>query len=364
MSIGVRRMQPGAGVVLLLSFLGGCAGTDADKRQAKERWDAARGVVKASLAAQQLSDGDVRAAEASIGDAQRLSPDLGAVDLIAARIEIAKGNFVRARERLLAAEVADSNAEASYLVGVTYMAQADWAAALNRFQRAVALAPEDEEYVRALVQACLGMGYAAGAREIIEERAARTGWTASLHAALAECAERQGRFAEAADDWLRAAEEDAARDAVRGRTAYALLRVGRLAEAAPLLSEELASANEAVGLAQRLALVDARIAQGDLARAEEALGPLRGSLTGNPGVQRRVALLLARRGRCAQALDVLAPLTDDTSTDVAALELAVAIAHLGSNGAAQVRLARRLAAVDPDSPVLRQLEGAASGPNR
>lgn len=357
-----RRTVPGACVlaVPLVAVLAvSCTEIGADKRMARQRWDTARGAVKASLAAQQLTDGDVRAAEASIADARRLSPDLAALDLIAAKVEIAKGSFARARERLTGSGAATATAEGCYLLGVTYLAQADWTAALDWFQRAMALAPEDEEYLRAMVQTCLGAGYAAGAREIVEERAARTGWTPTLYAARAECAERQGRYSEAADDWLRAA-DDGALDAVRERAAYALLRAGRWVDAVPLLRGGPSGLDDDGGLAQRLALVDCLLAGGDVRGAEDVLDRLRAKHAADRGVQRRLAVLLARRGRLAQALDVLAPLTDDRSQDVAALELAAAIAHRAGDDSALRRLTGRLRDVCGDSVVLARL-GAADG---
>lgn len=332
--------------IAVLSLLSGCQSLQSNSKKPHEPWDQARSDVQLHLASELLSVGSIADAESKLDEARRLAKnDTDAVRLIEAKIELAKGNFGRVRE--VVAEIstdAKERAEAEYLLGVAFLSQQAWLDAAERFRNALRLAPTEVEYALAAIQALLQGGRFDEADELINARAAETGWTPGLYVALAECEEQRGRWEAAANAWIRASDGAADRPELRSRAGMALYRAGRPADAASRLRDEVDAAGDSTPIATRLALVDCLIDTHDIAGARSVLAPLFQEAAQDARVMRRLAQILAMEGRTRDALQTLDALLRDGPADAVTLELAAAIAQHGSQPKRAAEYARRLTA--------------------
>lgn len=343
-----------------LALLCGCQSINADRVAARERWNKARGDVQARLASELLANGAVAEAEAKLREARRLTSDTDSLVLSAGKIEIAKGAFGKARQTLdRIAPGAPERGEAEYLIGVTWLAQQKWNEAARSFDQASRLSPDDEEYVIAASQALLQSGDPSAAEEKITRWATAHGWSAALYAALAECYEQSEDWASAAEAWTKVGGGGSRGAGARTRLALALYRAGRLAEAAPLLRDELNADPEEAPDSLRMALVDCAIEDSDAGAARSYLTPLIQSSPRSPAVQRRLAQILALEHRWPEALRVLESLLATRAEDSAALELAAAIALRSGQTRQAESFAQRLRRSSPEkNPIAERILAA------
>ncbi|MFO0840312.1 MAG: tetratricopeptide repeat protein [Phycisphaerae bacterium] len=347
-----------AATLALLACLPGCQSPQADKQQATQRWNAARSSVKAQLASEQLASGNLAAAGDAITEARRLTPNEMGLDLLEGKLELSRGNQLKAREHLSRVpDFGPDGAEAQYLMGVSYLAQQGWDASLPLLRRATELAPDSDEYAFALIDALLLAGQPDEAAARIRARAAAGGWTLALHAAMARCHDLTGQRDEAAREWAAAVDGDSSGSVSDSRAAMALYRANRLSEAGPKLRARVESADGGVSMAERIADVDCLIASRRVDQAACALSPLLESDPCDACVKRRAALVAAHQGHWGEALRIVREILNTDAQDLPTLELGAAIAHRAGDVRAMEDFARRIAkhAHGGDSPVLARL---------
>lgn len=372
-------------VTLLGLWASGCQSTGSGKtglpgdlRSAKEqagrRWNAVRSQIKARLAADHLSAGHLREAQAELREALGLDPDNPELRVLEARLHLAEGRIDQAQARLEGARgigAPRQQAEVEYLLGTIWQQRQRWELALDHFVHAAQKDPDEVTYVAAVVQCLLQMGSADLAREHLETSEARLGWTPEWQVAWAECSEQLGDWCAAAATWRRLAALAESDATLRERLGMALYRCGEYAEAADVLRGCLESTDkadpsdatrEADGLRAvlRLALADCLI---ELRRFGAAGEQLRTVLRADPGNAR--ALLLTARMHAArqdyagawQAARRAVELAPDS---VAALELAAGLAARAGRPAEARELAQRLIALPggTGSRVARAILGA------
>lgn len=352
------------GLIALLAWpVSGCESFQAEKGKTHEPWDAARSEVQLRLASELLSVGSIAEAESRLGEFRKLAREESDTSrLIAAKIELAKGNFARARQIVSDISLSGSDrAEAEYLAGVALLTQKSWSEAAERFHVASGLRPGEQEYWLAEIQARLQGGDVESARALIVTQAETNGWSASLLVAMAECEELGGDRIAAAEAWARAGDSAAGRPEIRVRAGMALYRANRWQEASELLRGEVDSGGDSdLATPLRLALVDCLIETREIAAARQYLEPLIQSISRDARVSRRLAQVLALEGRALDALSVLDSALFGAPHDVPMLELAAAIAHCAGDPQRAVAYARRISAGNPGdsaNPVLARLVG-------
>ncbi|MBL8879729.1 MAG: hypothetical protein JNG88_11475 [Phycisphaerales bacterium] len=349
-----------------LCFIAGCNGLPTHPNKPHEPWDAARSAVQLRLASELLSVGSVADAEARLAESRSLArEESDASRLIAARIEVAKGNFTRACQ--IADEISlgsAERAEAEYLAGVALLAQQQWPEAARRFHVAAGLRPGEREYWLSEIQAQLQAGDVEGAHVLIADRAEANGWSASLNVALAECEELRGNCAAAAEAWARTCDSAVVRAETRARAGMAMYRASRWPEAAELLREEIEAQEEsAAPMSLRLALVDCLIETREIAAARQYLEPLAQSAPRDARVACRLAQILTLEDRASDALIVLDAALAGTPRDVRLLELGAAVAHYVGRSNLAAEYSRRISIEDTRdaiNPVVARITASGS----
>ncbi len=349
-----RRSSSVVALASLALATGGCETMSPNREAAQKRWNLARSDVKARLAADQLSAGDYLEASAAAREARALAPDDAEKTLLAARVELAQGD-AEAAERLLNDDpTIDDRPQAAYLRGVIHEQRRQWPAALEQFERADLLEPEQLTYALARSNALLQLGRAEEALRVLQERSDQFRSAPAYQAAVAECHEQMGDWAAAADAWAGLTEDDP--DGTMGRRYVAALERGeRWIEVAAALETLLQRrpAAEAPGLQLRLAR--AQLESRDSTAAQRTLRALLETDPRDPEALMLTVRALALQERFSDAAEVAELLVADRPRDPAALEFAASMhARAGAGNRARA-LAERLHGVDAENPIAREI---------
>jgi len=358
----------GAAGAIGIAALSGCAlPRDGHMTEATQRWNEVRAGFKARLAEDQLAAGRTRGASEQINEARRLDPGNPALALFSARVALAEGRDHQARQILAQLRGEPSvAAEVAYLLGTIWQQQQDAERALDCYQQAAQLAPNEIAYTAAVAQTLLQLGRPQQALDLLSARRDAFGWTAAYHAGCAECLEQLGRFDDAATEWRTVC--DGSRDArdVQLRLALALYHAGRMAEAGPLL-EELARDADAFDSLKfrslRLALADCLAAEGRTPEALTHLQPLMQEAPRDALVQRVKARIRAAAGDYQAAFALAHEALLAQPSDVGLLEFTAALAWRCGQHALADELATRLVKLPggQDSPVAQAILAARRG---
>lgn len=349
-----RRFGSALALASLALATGGCETMSPNREAAQKRWNLARSDVKARLAADQLSAGDYLEASAAAREARALAPDDADKTLLAARVELAQGD-AEAAERLLDDDpTVDDRPQAAYLRGVIHEQRRQWPAALEQFERADLLEPEQLTYALARSNALLQLGRAAEALRVLTERSDQFRSAPAFQAAVAECHEQQGDWASAADTWAGLTEDDP--DGAMGRRhAAALERSERWAEAARALETLLQRVPATEAPALQLRIARAQLETRDSTAAQRTLRALLEHDPRDPEALMLTVRALALQERYADAAEVAELLLEDQPRDPAALEFAASMHFRAGSGNRARRLAERLQGVDVENPIAREI---------
>lgn len=335
----------------VLVTLTGCAAQNSQMRaDAEKRWSEARADVKARLAADRLNSASLDEAASSAREALQLAPERPDLCVLAARIELSRGNDADA-ERLLIGmgESIAANAEGQYLLGVVWQQRQRWEQAMAHFEAASALAPGELAHLVAVAQSLLQLGRAAEALERLARAETRFGWIPAFQTTLAECQELNGNWSAAAATWARVAQGD--KDcAAREREARAVEKALEWSSAAEAYSRAL----ECAGAARadlHTALARCRLELGQFDSARAALRAALDSDHTHVPALRLMAQLLLRQERYREALQVAETLLRAAPDDVAALEMSASLAERCGRRKRAVTLAAQLARIEPANEI-------------
>ncbi len=320
-----------AAMMLALSVQSGChsPATQATARQeAERRWKVARADVKARLAADQFAIGRVEAAALQLAEAQELDPNNLSLKLMEARILLSKGAADRAERILKTLELKPARqAERDYLLGVIHQQRLRWEQAAQCFIAACDRDPHEVAYLAASVQALLQLGHVARAQELLAAHADAIGWTAAYQAAMAECHEQTGDWAEAASAWKRASstQED---PVVLERLALAQYRAGQWERAAATLRSLLRLAGDAdQSFNVRLLLAECLLESGQTIAARAELEGLLKTAPSDPRALHLLARVHVEAGDLTRALAIVNAGLATTPHNVPLLELGAVLAY-------------------------------------
>ena len=359
------------GLLVALAALVGCQSEQPRAReQASQRWNQARAQVKVQLAADQFEAGNLGAAAGELAEANRLYPNNPDLVPLQARVWLAEGKIMRAKELLERTHLGGTaQAEIEYLRGVVAQQQEHWDEALSAFRRAGELDDQEVAYVVAAAQAWLQLGQPRAALEFLQSATARFGWTNAYQAALAECCGQLGDHGAAASAWQRAAAAGDAEPSLRERLAVALYRAGRHAEAIPVLTELLAGDQGGSSRLLRLMLAESFLLERQHAAARTQAQMILRHEQGDVLALRLLARCWAAGGELAPALRVARQALAADADDPRTLELVAALAWRTGDDRFAAATAGRLAQLDQQNPVaeriLRSVEhgGPASEPD-
>jgi tetratricopeptide (TPR) repeat protein len=354
-----RRLSVVAAVLPALSLaLSGCAGTQSQARQAAaERWNRARAEVKAKLASDQLTAGNVEDAATELAEAFRLDPANPKLLVLQARVCLARGDLAAAEGLLESARSAEgSDAEIDYLLGIVHEQRLQWPAARESFARATDQDPQELTYAVALVQVMLQLGEAEEALLFLRAREGQFGWTSGYHAAHAECCEQLGDWAGAASAWQKVIDAND-ESAIRERLATALYRAGRWPEAVLHFEQLLGQPETPSAAPLRLAFAECLLEDGRVAAAHEQLSLLLRDDPRDLAALRLMARVFARRGQFERARQTAEQALQLAPDDLRTLELAATLAFRAGDARRASSLARQILQSSPagDSPVARQI---------
>lgn len=189
-------------------LLAGCptAKTQSEaKVEAYQRWYATRAGILLNVGEEQFIVGDLDAAGASASEALALQPDLVPAQALLARVNIEKGNYVKAARQLESAiELAPQNGQLQYLLGVTYEKRREYESALNLYQKARALAPENPAYILASAEMLVQLGQPAEGLALLESKLSSIDPTVGIYKAAGELALLAGQPRRAVEHYSQA----------------------------------------------------------------------------------------------------------------------------------------------------------------
>ncbi len=257
--------------VLLATQVCGCAVLFPKNphKEAQGRWNEVRGRIKLQLAQDQFNAGRVRESEVQLKEAIGLDPTSAPAHILAAKLNLEKGELVAARESLDAAvRYGGVTPEISYLSGIIAQRYGDLDAALAYYREAAERAPQSAAYVVAQAETLTALGRLSEALDLIRARRTDFERNATLRALAGDIHTILGQY-EAASDAYREAVLLAPDDPVfRLELGVALARARRDEEAIKVLAPVLAQKRDAPWSA-RLALGRAYLARDNPSEARE-----------------------------------------------------------------------------------------------
>lgn len=343
----------------LLLPLAGCSNgkRTQNKGQTAAEWAVVRAQVKTQLAADQLAAGNVQEAAAALREAREIDSANPALLVMQAQVQLSAGETEKAEETLSRVQaVGKGRAQVEYLRGVIWQQRQRWATALERFQQAAELDPDDASYPAAAAQVLLQCGRAKEAVELLESGRARFEWLPQWQVSMAESLEQAGRWADAAVLWRKLA-GDGEDPLLLERLGAALQRARRWEEAAAVfgqLWQILESAKPTSPAPDRsdisIALAECLMELGQTQPALDALQHLLADQPRNAAALRRMAMVFARGGALERALAAAEEARSSAPKEPAGVELVAALAERCGRHARAVAAARDL---PPDNPIAR-----------
>jgi len=188
-----------AGLTLVIAA--GCNTTHAEhKKQANDRWTAARAGVMYGVAVQQFETGDFEKAKRTIASVLSVAPDHAKFNILAARIALEQNNLERAYRHLeLATENDPKAAEAHYLSGVILQRWQRHEAAMASYLAAYEADPESDAGLIAAGETLSVMGRNDDAIALMSEKLIYFEHSAALRMAIGRIHMKQRRFDQAID---------------------------------------------------------------------------------------------------------------------------------------------------------------------
>lgn len=179
----------------------GCTTTHAEhKKQANDRWTAARAGVMYGVAVQQFETGDFDKAKRSIATVLGIQPEHAQFNVLAARIALEQNQLERAYRHLEIATTTDpKNAEAHYLSGVILQRWQRHEAAMASYMAAYEADPESDAGLIAAGEMLSIMGRNEDAIALMREKLIYFEHSAALRLAIGRIHMKQRDFDQAID---------------------------------------------------------------------------------------------------------------------------------------------------------------------
>ena len=233
----MKRMTKGLIVTgIFVIALTGCTSHQQAKMEAHERWQQARARVLLSLGDEQFTIGDLSNARNCATEAMSLAPELPESHILIARIALEKGDYAKADRRLKTAGLlVPDNAQVTYLSGVVRERQGRLTEALERYEKARALDPNNPAPVLASAEVLVALDRSAEALELIESKATSMDESLCMYKAAGELAMLVGQPQRAVEHFVQARYIDPEDPALREQLAKAHFFAGQYGKSINLL---------------------------------------------------------------------------------------------------------------------------------
>lgn len=223
--------------------LAGCGSSGADHTQKvrgtmTEQWKEARVRIVYQLAKQQYEAGEYDKCRETLAQASSLTTPHATLNILAAKLEIEKGNLDVAYDQLKEAQLADpSNAEGFYLLGVVYQRWQKTDEAIENYNLAWEKKPSEAGYMLAVVEMMISTGKLDEAKEMLETKLSYFEQTAAVRVALGKVYALKHDYINASKYYRDAVLLTPDNLAVRQIYAEALYFAGKYADALPVLED-------------------------------------------------------------------------------------------------------------------------------
>jgi len=158
---------------LACGLLAGCTDLAAknNRKEAEEHWSQVRGQMKLQVAREHLRAGRLAEAESQITDALALDPKSPAIHILAARVNLEKGELAAARNALhTAIQLGGETTETDYLLGILAEWSGDQAAALKHFDQGTRRGDASPAMIVAQAEALVALGRTEEALALIRKQ--------------------------------------------------------------------------------------------------------------------------------------------------------------------------------------------------
>lgn len=223
------------------AFLGGCDSGKKHqtiKEEQYNRWNMTRIGVMAQLAKQQYEVGDYDKCKETLAQCLALNAPHAGIHILAAKVDIEKGNLETAADQLHQASRIDPNdPEPYYLLGVVFQRWQKPDVAADFYTQAFEKKPGDPLYLLAVAEMKITNNKLDEAKKLLEDKIIYFEQTAAIRVALARIASLQNNHDLACKyyrDAVLLLPEDAA---IRRSYAEALFDAGKFADAAPIFDD-------------------------------------------------------------------------------------------------------------------------------
>lgn len=160
-------------VILTLCLSLAACGQSKNKKEAYDKWNAARGSVQGNLAAEQYRNGNLPDARKTINEALKLEPKNVSYRVLSAQIYIEAAALESAQRELDVVRALDpKNAQADYLSGIVYQRWQKPNVALDYYAAASEKQPAELPYLMARAEMMIQLGQSAEATTLLESRLA------------------------------------------------------------------------------------------------------------------------------------------------------------------------------------------------
>ena len=183
------RMWQAVGACALILILAGCQSTpthDENVNAANARWKSVRSASMLHMAQQQFDAGDLNQAEKTLASAIGIDAGNPYLHIMAGRVALERGQLERSFRRLsVAVELDGQIPEAHYYLGIVMQRWTRYDQALESYQRAYDLEPDNVAYVLAVGETLVAAGQLDEAVELLAGRIVYFDQNAAIRVALA-----------------------------------------------------------------------------------------------------------------------------------------------------------------------------------
>jgi len=265
--------------ILAAIVLGAASGCDQttfseEKINTQKRWFGTRARVLYRIAEDRFSQGDLDAAEKAACQAITLQEDFLDAGMLLARVDIERGRYAAAVQRLSTLETSEPNrSDVAYLLGVALEKGRHLERALASYRRAHSLDESNMDAVRATAEVLVAMGQTRRAQLCIDSYLPKAGEDAALYELAGRLAMMGKEYAQAVRHYARARDADPKNRRYMEALASAQYAAGQYGQVIDTLTEFLDKRDDrapAVGASVYMMLGDSFLAESQSSQAFEA----------------------------------------------------------------------------------------------
>jgi tetratricopeptide (TPR) repeat protein len=306
-TFSTRRWIIAAGLAAALALVPACSPNKAREEAvnaANERYYAMRSALMLDMARQQFETGDLDLAERTVRDASIVDPRNPRIHVMAGRIAMEKGRLERSFHFFAAAiELDEDHAEAHYYQGVVLQRWQRHGEAMERYQRAYEIHPDNVSYLLASAEMLVALDEVERAVLMLEEKLSYFDQNATIRVALAHLNAMQGRHDQSMHYFHQAMLLDPENPKLQEHLALSQIAAGRYDAAITSLERLLADASMRDRRDLRRALAEAYLRTERLPLARQTYLELARSPDGNARDWVRLGELAMRDGDLYGALE-------------------------------------------------------------